>query len=120
MYTCPLQALETPGFAPRAGTPALFVVAPNAKMVHWESLKSDGERSPMKPQDDLRTQVLRSMALTTAIGFDLACVLLVCVVVGHYVDGRLHSTPWGLLIGIVVGLVGGFASAYRLIKRLFP
>ena len=103
-----------------AGAFALLVVAPNAKMVHLEGLNSDGERPSMKPQDDLRTQVLRSMALTTAIGFDLACVLLVCVVVGHYVDGRLHSSPWGLLIGIVVGLAGGFASAYKLIKQLFP
>ena len=74
----------------------------------------------MKPQDDLRAQVLRSMALTTAIGFDLACVLLVCVLLGHYADVRLHSSPWGLLIGLVVGLASGFASAYRLIRRVFP
>lgn len=75
---------------------------------------------PVQDDSDLRTQVLRSMALTTAIGFDLACVLLICAVLGHYIDGRLHTSPWGLMVGIVVGLVGGFASAYRLIRRVFP
>jgi F0F1-type ATP synthase assembly protein I len=46
-------------------------------------------------------------------------VLLVCVLIGHYVDGRLHSSPWGLLIGVLVGVAGGAASAYQLIKRVF-
>jgi F0F1-type ATP synthase assembly protein I len=73
----------------------------------------------MKPQDDLRAQVVRAMAFSSAIGFDLACVLLVCVLIGHYVDGRLHSSPWGLLIGTVVGIAAGAASAYQLIKRVF-
>lgn len=59
------------------------------------------------------------MALTTAIGVDLACVLLVCVLLGHYIDGRWGTSPWGLLVGILVGLVGGAASAYRLIMRVF-
>jgi ATP synthase protein I len=73
----------------------------------------------MKPQDDLRGQVLRSMALTMAIGVDLACVLLVCVLIGHYVDGRWGTGPWGLLAGIVLGLAGGAASAYRMIMRVY-
>jgi F0F1-type ATP synthase assembly protein I len=73
----------------------------------------------MKPQDDLRAQVLRAMALSSAIGFDLACVLLVCVLIGHYIDGRLHTSPWGLFIGVLVGIAGGAASAYQMIKRLF-
>jgi ATP synthase protein I len=73
----------------------------------------------MKPQDDLRGQVLRSMALTMAIGVDLACVLLVCVLIGHYIDGRWGTSPWGLLLGIVLGLIGGAASAYRMIMRVF-
>jgi F0F1-type ATP synthase assembly protein I len=73
----------------------------------------------MQPRNDLRAQVLRSMALTTAIGFDLACVLLVCVLLGQHVDAVWHSSPWGLLGGIVAGLAGGAGSAYRLIRRWY-
>jgi F0F1-type ATP synthase assembly protein I len=72
----------------------------------------------MKPQDDLRAQVLRAMAFSAAIGFDLACVLLICVLIGHYVDDRLHSSPWGLLVGALVGIAGGALSAYQMIKRV--
>lgn len=63
--------------------------------------------------------MVRSMALTMAIGLDLACALLVSVLIGHYVDGRLHSSPWGLLIGILVGLVAGAATVYRMVMRVF-
>ena len=73
----------------------------------------------MQPKNDLRAQVLRSMALTSAIGFDLACVLMVCVLRGQRVDTGLHTGPWGLLVGILVGLVGGAASAYQLIRRWY-
>lgn len=62
---------------------------------------------------------MRALALSSAIGFDVAIVLLVCVLIGHYADTRLHSSPWGLLIGVLVGLAGGVASAYRMIKLVF-
>lgn len=73
----------------------------------------------MKPQDDLRSQVVRSMAITMALGIDVAVVLLICVLAGHYLDGRLHSSPWGLLTGIVLGVAGGVVTAYRLLVRAF-
>jgi ATP synthase protein I len=72
----------------------------------------------MKPPDDLRAQLARSMGLTTAIGLDVACVLLVCVALGNFVDGKLGSSPVGLVVGIVVGLAGGSYSAYQLIRRV--
>jgi ATP synthase protein I len=72
----------------------------------------------MKASDDLRAQLARSMGLTTAIGLDLACVLLVCVLVGRYADTRFGSAPVGLLIGIVLGLAVGGYSAYQLVRRV--
>jgi F0F1-type ATP synthase assembly protein I len=68
----------------------------------------------MKPADDLRSQVIRSMTFAAAIGLELALVLLLCVLAGHYVDTRLHSSPWGLLVGILLGVVGGGIAAYRM------
>jgi F0F1-type ATP synthase assembly protein I len=57
------------------------------------------------------------MVLTTAIGLDLACALLVGVLLGHYADLRLGSSPVGLLLGILVGLLSGGYAAYQLVKR---
>jgi F0F1-type ATP synthase assembly protein I len=73
----------------------------------------------MKPDDDLRGQVLRSMTLTAAIGVDMACVLLICVLIGHYIDTRAHTDPWGLLVGILAGVIGAGLSAYHMITRFF-
>jgi F0F1-type ATP synthase assembly protein I len=62
-------------------------------------------------------QLARSVAASTAIGLDFVCVLLVCILLGRYVDGRLGTGPFGLVLGIVVGIAGGGYSAYVLIRR---
>ncbi len=72
----------------------------------------------MKSSGGLGSQLARSMALTTTIGLDFACVLLVCVLLGSYVDGRLGISPVGLVLGSVFGIAGGGCSAYLLIRRV--
>ncbi len=72
----------------------------------------------MKSSDDLPEQLARSVAATTAIGLDFACVLLICVFLGTFVDGKLGTGPFGLVLGIVVGIAGGGYSAYTLIRRV--
>jgi F0F1-type ATP synthase assembly protein I len=73
----------------------------------------------MNSQDDLRGQIARSMVLMSAIGIDAVMVLGTGVFLGHYIDTRVGSGPWGLLVGSVLGLVGGGFSAFRLIQRFF-
>ena len=72
----------------------------------------------MKSSDDLAGQLARSVAASTAIGLDFACVLLVCVFLGNFVDGRLGMGHVGLVLGIVVGIAGGGYSAYVLARRV--
>jgi F0F1-type ATP synthase assembly protein I len=72
----------------------------------------------MNTPGDLRSQLMRSMALSTAIGLDIACVLLTSTFVGWYIDGKLGSGPVGLLLGISFGLAGGGYSAYVLVRRV--
>ena len=35
--------------------------------------------------------------------------------IGWFLDGRLHSSPWGLVVGLLVGMGGGF---YAMIQGL--
>ena len=72
----------------------------------------------MKSSGDLRSQLARSMAVSTTIGLDFACVLLVSVAVGNFVDGKLGIGPVGLVLGIVLGIAGGGYSAWVLIRRV--
>ena len=50
-----------------------------------------------------------SHGLEVAVGVGLGAV------VGHWIDGHLHSSPWGLLIGILLGCMAGM---YLLIKEV--
>jgi len=48
------------------------------------------------------------------LGFDFAAAMLVFVLVGYWIDGHFECSPWGVLIGAVLGLVGGM---YNLIRQ---
>ena len=47
-------------------------------------------------------------------GFEVAVGIALGCVVGTFVDKRLGSSPWGLLIGLLLGCAGGM---YLLIKE---
>jgi len=59
----------------------------------------------------------RNSALSGAefagIGVQFALTLLVFVLAGAWLDRRLGSSPWLLIIGVFVGAGGGFYSMYR-------
>ena len=42
-----------------------------------------------------------------------AGAILLFVFVGHWLDGRLGIEPWGLILGVLVGAVGGFYAMYQ-------
>ncbi len=65
-----------------------------------------------------RATLLKAMGVVTACGLDIAVLILVGILAGAYVDGRLHSSPWGLLIGLFVGLIAGFYTAYLIIAPI--
>ncbi|MGH2344414.1 MAG: AtpZ/AtpI family protein [Chloroflexota bacterium] len=37
---------------------------------------------------------------------------------GHYFDTKFHTSPWGLLIGSLLGVAGGGWTAYRMATRV--
>jgi ATP synthase protein I len=57
-----------------------------------------------------------SGAQFAGIGFQFALTILVFVFVGVWLDRRLGTTPWLLLVSVFVGAAGGFYSMYRRIS----
>ncbi len=52
------------------------------------------------------------------LGFEMACAVAGFVLVGIWIDRHYSSGPWGTLICLVLGLVGGFYNLFRETSRL--
>src|SRR5215510_14070205 len=50
----------------------------------------------------------------SGIGLELAGATAGLALVGYWIDGKFGTSPWGILIGVVIGIVGGL---YNLVKE---
>ena len=50
----------------------------------------------------------------SGIGLELVAAVVGLTLIGYWWDRHFHSSPWGLLIGVALGLVGG---TYNLIRQ---
>jgi ATP synthase protein I len=49
----------------------------------------------------------------SGVGLELAGATAGLALVGYWLDGRFGTRPWGTLIGVVIGLVGGLYNLVR-------
>lgn len=63
------------------------------------------------PQDPRRLGLYMALA-------QVGTEMVVPTVVGLILDLNFGWTPWGLLVGVVLGLVGGFYHMIAILKRL--
>jgi F0F1-type ATP synthase assembly protein I len=47
------------------------------------------------------------------VGLQFAGAIILFLFLGRWLDGRLGTEPWLLLVGVMVGAVAGFVSLYR-------
>jgi len=61
---------------------------------------------------------LRSIAPYLDLGWRFGLSVTVGGVLGYLLDGKLHSQPIGLLIGVMFGATAGFINLYQNVMRL--
>lgn len=64
---------------------------------------------------------LRGTGLASAAGISLVVAILACTGIGWAIDKyALHSTgtPWGLIIGFMIGVASGFMNLFRLTAQI--
>jgi F0F1-type ATP synthase assembly protein I len=49
----------------------------------------------------------------SGIGLELAGAIAGLAFLGYWIDGRFGTTPWGIVGGVVLGLVGGLYNLVR-------
>lgn len=58
------------------------------------------------------------MALLGA-GLEMAAAVVVLTLAGWWGDGKLGTSPWLLLTGLALGMIGGTYKLWRLGRRFF-
>lgn len=59
------------------------------------------------------------LGLVTSIGLNWAAAILIGLFGGRWVDGRLHTGPLFLLLGLLLGMAAGFWGSLKLLKVFF-
>jgi F0F1-type ATP synthase assembly protein I len=49
----------------------------------------------------------------SGVGLELAGAMAGLAFIGYWIDGRFGTQPWGILGGVVIGLVGGLYNLVR-------
>jgi F0F1-type ATP synthase assembly protein I len=49
----------------------------------------------------------------SSVGLELAGATAGLALIGYWVDGRFGTRPWGMLAGVIIGLVGGLYNLIR-------
>jgi ATP synthase protein I len=60
---------------------------------------------------------LKYLGLITQLGLVVLSSTFVGLFVGLLIDKKLNTKPWLTIICLVFGVIGGFISAYQLIKQ---
>ena len=50
----------------------------------------------------------------SGVGLELAGATAGLALAGYWIDGKFGSSPWGMLTGVIIGIVGGL---YNLVKE---
>lgn len=50
-------------------------------------------------------------------GVQLAVSVVLCLLGGRYLDKKWHTTPWLMLLGLLLGMTAGFINLFKLIKK---
>ena len=59
---------------------------------------------------------MRTVGRVSAVGMELGGAIIVCLLAGWWLDGKLGTGPWLTVVGVLIGSVAGFRAVYRAAK----
>ena len=52
----------------------------------------------------------------TGVGFFVGCAIVLGIVAGRWLDGKLNSEPVCLIVGLILGIVVAFYGMYTMLR----
>jgi ATP synthase protein I len=60
---------------------------------------------------------MKSFARVSAVGIELALSIVIGLLFGRWLDGKLGTDPWLAILGLVFGTIAGFRSLIQTVRR---
>jgi ATP synthase protein I len=70
------------------------------------------------PLGEDKAKLIKQIASYSTLGLEMGLSVAVGAVIGYYIDKWLKTEPWFLIVFLLFGVVAGFRSLYRALKRL--
>jgi ATP synthase protein I len=64
-----------------------------------------------------RTRGMYQALSASSVGLELGISVVLGVLGGMWLDGEVGSSPWFMLLGMVIGLIAGFRGVMRAVAR---
>ena len=58
-----------------------------------------------------------SLGQAASIGIEFVICIVIGLALGHFWDSKFQSEPWGMLVGLVLGIFAAFRALFRLARR---
>jgi len=71
-----------------------------------------------KSQGESLSEVYRKLGPYMGLGTELAASVIGMVLLGYFLDEHFNTSPWLLLTGACVGMIGGFYNFIKEIQKL--
>jgi F0F1-type ATP synthase assembly protein I len=72
----------------------------------------------MKEKAESRTTTTFLIMMGMSTAFLLVTPVLLLLLLGFFVDKFAHTTPFYMILGIAIGLVGGTMNVFRLLQAM--
>jgi ATP synthase protein I len=72
----------------------------------------------LAPLGENKAKLIQQIASYSTLGLEMGLSVALGVGIGYYLDKWLHTEPWLLIVFLLLGVIAGFRSLYRAMKRL--
>ncbi len=73
---------------------------------------------PRAKKKQTLAETYRQLGPYMGLGTELAASVVGMLLIGYFLDEHFNTSPWLLLTGAAVGLIGGFYNFFREVQKL--
>jgi len=65
-----------------------------------------------------KKKIIKQGAQLIVLGFELAAPVVVGLFAGYFLDRRLNTQPWLMMLGVMAGFLYGLKTLFSMLKRM--